>query len=566
MKNSKLQSLASLVILAVLTSGCGLGKMLKKYDDVKYTITPEILEVHGGKVPVKVTATVPAKYFIKKASATFTPILRWEGGETALKSITVLGEMAEGEGQKIGYTTGGSFSYVDTTDYKTAMRTSELFAKIGLAMGSKTAELPDRLLTQGCIITSTRVGNDEDVMLGADKYEKVTVVKKQAEVYYPIQSAVIPSKEMKSESTKALKEFIAQKWNTANVSITAWASPDGPEDLNEKISGDRTNSAFKYVQRELKRMKLEGADDNELYTKISKGEYWDGFNELVGASSIEDRQLILDIVNRHADFAKREQEIKNLAIVYTNLANDILPLLRKADIVVGLYEPKKTDAEIDSLAMAKPDSLDVEELLYAATMTDDWVKKLNIYTSASSVYSDDWRGYNNVAYVYMNQGKLDDAKAWLDKSAAKQGTAEVLSNQGVVAVWEGDFEAGKASYEAASEAGGNLSNNLGILHLRTGDYTTAIDYFGTNCSYNSALTNLLSGANDKAKAQGDCAEKSAATSYLQAITAARMGDNATMSAKLKEAVSGDANYRKDALSDLEFKKYWESTDFKTAVQ
>jgi len=566
MKNSKLKSLSSLVILAVLASGCGLGKMLKKYDDVKYTVTPDILEVHGGKVPVKITATVPAKYFIKKASATFTPVLKWEGGETTLKSITVLGELAEGEGQRIGFTSGGNFSYVDTTDYQKVMKTSELFAKVGLAKGSKTAELPDRLLTQGCIITSTRVGNDEDILIGADKYEKVTVVKKQAEIYYPIQSAVIPSKEMRSESTKALKEFIAQKWNTANVSITAWASPDGPEDLNDRISGDRTTSAFKYVQRELKRMKLEGADNDDLYTKISKGEYWDGFNELVGASSIEDKQLILDIVNRHTDFAKREQEIKNLAVVYLTLAEDILPLLRKADIVVGLYEPKKTDAEIDSLAMAKPDSLDAEELLYAATKTEDWEKKLKIYTSASTVYADDWRGYNNVACVYMNQGKLDEAKAWLDKAAAKQATNEVLSNQGVIAVWEGDFEAARSAYEDASTAGGNLSNNLGILHLRTGDYTTALEYFGTNCSYNSALTNLLSGANEKAKAQGDCAEKSAATSYLQAIIAARLDDAGTMSAKLKEAVSGDASYRKDALSDLEFKNYWESSDFKTAVQ
>ena len=141
-----------------------------------------------------------------------------------------------------------------------------------------------------------------------------------------------------------------------------------------------------------------------------------------------------------------------------------------------------------------------------------------------------------------------------------------MSNQGVIAVWEGDFEAARSAYEDASTAGGNLSNNLGILHLRTGDYTTALEYFGTNCSYNSALTNLLSGANEKAKAQGDCAEKSAATSYLQAIIAARLDDAGTMSAKLKEAVSGDASYRKDALSDLEFKNYWESSDFKTAVQ
>jgi len=566
MKNSNLQSLSLLVVLAVLASGCGLGKMLKKYDDVKYSVTPEILEVHGGKVPVKITATVPAKYFIKKATATFTPVIKWEGGELALKPINVIGELAEGDGQKISFTAGGSFTYVDTIDYKTAMKKSELFAKVGLAMGTKTAELPDRLLTQGCIITSTRVGNDEDIQMGADKYEKETIISQKAEIFYPIQSAVIPSKQMRSESAKALNAFIGLKYPTKSVSITAWASPDGPEDLNDKISSDRTNSAFKYVKRALKKMKLDGADNDDLYTKISKGEYWDGFNQLVGASSIEDRQLILDIVNRHSDFAKREQEIKNLAVVYLTLANDILPMLRKAEITVNSLEPKKTDADIDSLAIAKPDSLDVEELLYAASRTEDWDKKLKIYTSASSVYADDWRGYNNVAYVYMNQGKLDDAKTWLEKAAAKEATAEVLSNQGVLAVWNGDLDEAKSLYEDASAAGGNMSNNLGILHVRTGDYTSALEYFGTNCSYNSALANVLSGVNDKAKSQGECAEKSAATSYLQAIIAARMSDAATMSAKLKEAVGGDAIYRKDAMSDLEFRKYWESSDFKAAIQ
>lgn len=566
MKNSSFKSLSALVVLAILASGCGLGKMLKKYDDVKYTVTPEILEVHGGKVPVKVTASVPAKYFLKKATATFTPVIKWEGGEAAMSPITIKGELAEGDGQKISFTAGGTFTYSDTIDYKTAMKKSELFAKVGLEMAGKTADLPDRLLTQGCIITSTRVGNDEDIFLGADKYEKETIISQKAEIYYPIQSAVIPSKEKRSESTKALNAFIKNGYATKSVTITAWASPDGPEDLNEKISGDRTNSAFKYVKGQLKRMKLEGANNDDLYTKISKGEYWDGFNRLVGASSIDDKQLILDIVNRHADYAKREQEIKNLAVVYLTLANDILPLLRKAEITVNSLEPKKTDAEIDSLAIAQPDSLDVEELLYAASRTEDWGTKLKIYTSASTVYADDWRGYNNVAYVHMNQGKLDDAKTWLDKAAGKQAASAVLSNQGVLHVWAGDLDEAGKSFEEASSAGGDLSNNLGILQLRKGDYTSALEYFGTNCSYNSALANTVAGNAEKSAAQGECAEKSAATSYLQAIIAARAGDASGMATKLKEAVAADAIYRKDAITDLEFRKFWESSDFKGAIQ
>ncbi|HIA36886.1 MAG TPA: tetratricopeptide repeat protein [Flavobacteriales bacterium] len=566
MRNSKLKSLSFIAVLAVIATGCGLGKMIKKYEEVKYTVTPEILEVHGGRVSVKISGKVPAKYFHKKATATFTPVIKWEDGELALNPITVIGEAAEGQGQKIGYGSGGTFTYVDTIPYKKAMKKSEVFAKVGLAMGSKTSELPDRLLTSACIITSTRVANDEDVMFGADKYEKETIITQKGEVYYPIQSAVIPSSEMRSASTKALKEFIANKYETRSVTITAWASPDGPEDLNLKISNDRTNSAFKYVQKELKRMKLEGADKDELYTKVSKGEYWDGFNQLVGASSIEDKQLILDIVNRHTDVNKREEEIKNLAVVYLTLAKDILPKLRKAEISINSLEPKKTDAEIDSLATAKPDTLDVEELFYAATLTEDLDKKLKIFESASQVYADDWRGYNNVAYIHMKKGNLDDAKAWLDKAKGVSETAEVQNNYGVLAIWNGDLVEARGHYEASQSNGGNVSNNLGILHVRTGDYETALEYFGSDCSYNSALANLLNGDAEKAKDQGECAAATAATSYLKAIIAARMDDATEMGKNLKSAVGGNASYRKDAITDLEFSNFWDSMDFKGAIQ
>jgi len=566
MKNFNLKSLSIIIVVAIIATGCGLGKMIKKYEEVKYTVTPDILEVHGGKVPVKISAKVPAKYFIKGASATFTPVIKWEDGELALSPITVLGETAEGQGQKIGYVSGGTFTYVDTIPYKKAMKKSEVFAKVGLTMGSKTAELPDRFLTNGCIITSTRVANDENVMFAADKYEKETIISQSAEIYYPIQSSVIPSTETRSESAKALKEFVANKYETRSVTITAWASPDGPEDLNTKISNDRTNSAFKYVQRELKRMKLEGADNDELYSKVSKGEYWDGFNKLVGASNIEDKKLILDIVNRHSDINKREDEIKNLAVVYLTLAKDILPKLRKAEIIINSLEPKKTDAEIDSLAIAKPDSLDVEELFYAATLTDDLDKKLKIYEAASNIHTKDWRGFNNVAWVHLNKGNREDAKAWLEKAKAVEETAEVLNNLGVIASWNGAIAEAKELYEASKSKGGNVANNLGILSIKTGDYKAALEYFGSDCSYNSALANLLNDDTEKAKAQGDCAEGTAATSYLKAIISARMGDASGLGTNLKAAVGKNANYRKDAMNDLEFSKFWESIDFKGAIQ
>jgi tetratricopeptide (TPR) repeat protein len=263
---------------------------------------------------------------------------------------------------------------------------------------------------------------------------------------------------------------------------------------------------------------------------------------------------------------KREQEIKNLAVVYLNLAKDILPKLRKAEIVINSLEPKKTDAEMDSLAYAKPDTLDKEELLYAATLTEDVAKKLKVYTSAASIHADDWRGSNNVGAIELTNENLEVAKTSLDAANGIEATAEVLSNLGVHAAWSGDITEAMTSYDASRSAGGDVGNNVGILYVKLGDYDKALESFGATCTYNTALANTLAKDLDKAKAQCDCAEKSAATSYLKAVVGARMGDVAMMGEGLKDAVSQDATYRREAMDDMEFAKYWESTEFKSAIQ
>jgi Tfp pilus assembly protein PilF/outer membrane protein OmpA-like peptidoglycan-associated protein len=559
-------NLASLGLGILILTGCGLGKMIKKYPEVSYTLTPRVLEVHGGKVPVNIKGSFPAKYFHKKATATFTPVLKFEGGEVSLKPMTLIGEAAEGEGQKISYVSGGGFSYVDTIEYKDAYKKSELSAKVSAAMGSKTADFDTRKLGDGCITTSNRVTRDEDIRYGADKYEKETIISQKAEIYYPIQSSAIPQRSMRSKSIKELQAFIKNKYKTQGISITAWASPDGPVDLNDKLSAERTNSAYKYVRRQLQRMRLEGANDESLYNRMSKGEYWDGFNKLVGISDIEDKKLILDIVNRHSDVKKREQEIKNLAVVYLTLAKDILPKLRKAELIVSSYEPKKTDAEIDTLAYSDPDTLDVEELFYAASLTEDAGNKMKVYSSAAEIHSNDWRGQNNIGCLELEGGNMDNAKTAFEASKAKEASAEVLSNLGVHSSWTGNLEAAKTNYEDSRSAGGDVGNNMGILLLKSGDYDAALESFGANCSYNIALTNLLTNDLDKAKAQCDCAEQNAATAYLKAVVGARMGDVGMLQEGLKSAIQMDVSYRREAMEDLEFAKYWEAAEFKSAIQ
>ena len=567
MKNVNLNALVAIVVTALFLSGCGLGKMVKKYPTVQYKVVPEVLEVHGGKIPVTVNGTFPTKYFHKKATVNFTPVLKYEGGETTLKPYTLIGEAVEGEGQKIGYATGGSFTYTDTVPYKAAMKKCELIVNVGAALGKKSADLiAGQKLADGVITTSERVRDDENVMVGADKYEKETIITQIGELYFPIQQAVISGREKGNKSMRELKRFAKLGNPTKSIEITAWASPDGPVDLNDRLSKNRTNNTFKYVKSELKRLKLDGANNDDIYTKTSKGEYWDGFQQLVGASDLEDKQLILDIVSRHSDADKREQEIKNLAVIYLTLAKDILPKLRKAQIVINSLEPKKTDAEIDSLAIADPDTLNAEELLYAATLTDDLNKKMKIYESYTKVYPDDWRGYNNIAYIHIMQGNFDDALAALGKAEGKKKAAEVLNNMGVIAVRNEDYTQAQTHFEDAKSNGADESNNLGILNIRTGNYEMALEYFGTNCSYNAALAELLTGNTEEAVQKLDCAEKTAAADYLSAIIGARTNNTEMMVSNLKKAIGTDASYRREAMTDLEFAKFWDSSDFKNAIQ
>ncbi|PCH64730.1 MAG: hypothetical protein COC01_10635, partial [Bacteroidetes bacterium] len=418
----------------------------------------------------------------------------------------------------------------------------------------------------GVITTSERVKNDEDVLIGADKYVKETIISQESELFFPIQQATIPGREKSSKSMRALKDFAKLGYATKSINITAWASPDGPVELNDKLSNNRTNNTFTYVKRELKRLKLKDANNDDLYTKTSKGEYWDGFQQLVRNSDLEDKQLILDIVSRHDDATKREQEIKNLAVIYLSLAKDILPKLRKAQIVINSLEPKKTDAEIDSLAIANPDSLDAEELLYATTLTDDMKRKLKIYESYTKVYPDDWRGYNNIAYIHIMQGNFDEASASLEKAKEKKSAAEVLNNIGVIAAWDKEYTQAQTNFEDAKSNGADEKNNLGILNIRMGDYAMALEYFAGSCSYNAALAELLTGSTDVAVQKLDCAEKSAEADYLSAIIGARTNNTEMMTSGLKKAIKQDASYRREAMTDLEFAKYWDSSEFKNAIQ
>ncbi len=567
-KNSILFTVLSAIIVL---SGCGLGKMVKKHEEVKYTVTPEILEVHGNKIPVSVNVTYPEKYFHKKATVEVAPYLKGANGEeVAMKPAKLIGETVEGDGTKISYTSGGSFSYTDTVPYTAALKQSQFMVKATASMGSKSEELGDMQLAEGCIITSTRAKKDETVLIGQDNYQKKTILSQSATLYFNIQNASVRSSEKYGKEMKALKEFVKKGYEGESVNISAYASPDGPLDLNEGLADKRQKNAQSYIQGELKRYKFDGATADSTYKQTATSEDWAGFQKALSESDMEDKEIVMKILNSYSDPVAREKEIKNLSSAYGKLRNTILPKLRRTEVTVNVLEPKLTDSVILAWSLANPDTLKQEELGYAATLTENKADQLKIYQSYSKIYPDDWRGPNNEAYVHiMNGENYNDAKALLEKAnGLKENNAVVLNNLGALYARMGDLEMAIDYHNQASSAGADNGYNIGTYHLKMADYEKAKTFYGSDaCGANPGLAYLLSGDNDNADRALGCAEEmDATTHYLKAVVAARTDDKTAMVDNLKKATSMNASYKEDAKTDLEFKAFWNDSDFQSAVQ
>ena len=585
MKKTNLKFLATLLAITTLLWGCGLGKMIKKYPEVTYKVVPEVLETNGGKINVTVTGTVPAKYFNKKAVVDFTPVLKFNGGEYALKSLTLQGEKAKGDGTVINSKTGGSFTYTDVVTYKPEMNKSELLVDCKAKLGKKEAVLTSRKLADGVIYTSTRVVSDEKSVLSIKEntpelptLEKSVPVTKTADIYFAYEKSDINMKvpgNMKEENIKKfneLKEFALNNWVKNKFELSAWASPEGEEKYNENLSKDRAKSAEKYFRTELAALykKLNNAKYNDTL-KISsnaKGEDWEGFVKAVGASDIKDKSVILNVVNSQTNFDKREKEIKNMTIVYKEIENTILPNLRRAEITITGVKPAKTDAELAKLAVSNPDSLNLVELLYSAELTQDNSARTSIYKSAVAKFPKDWRAYNNLGYCYLIAKNADDAQKILEQANALQANkGMILNNLGVAACMKKDFEAAKSYFETAQANGQDAGYNLALISLRKGDYAGAIGSFGAlKCNYNLGLAQLLTKDNTNAQSNLECAPKTAESYYLLAVLGARTGNVGMISENLKNAIKEDAKYREQAKDDREFLKFFNNAQFMDAIK
>jgi len=570
----RINYLASFLIAALFLSSCGgLDKMKEEASNLQYSVTPKVLEMHGGKVKYEIKGDIPAEWFNKKAIVELTPAYKYEGGEEVLESKTLQGESVEANNKVIAFETGGTVEFAGEFDYNEAMRVGELEMRGLATIKDKSLDLVVYKLADGVISTPLLVQVNPMPIAAKDNFQRIISETKEADIHYVIQQSSVRRSELKAEDVKALEDFVkaaneAENEEFKGVEVSAYASPDGPEKLNERLSEQRKKSADKYLAKVIGKAKVSKEDAATLYNLKSTAEDWDGFKSLVEASTIEDKDLILRVLSMYSDPVVREKEIKNIAATYEVLAEDILPQLRRSELVVKVDKIGYADSVILDFAANNPDTLNIEELLYAGKLIEGLDAKAAIYKAATVKYEKCFRAFNNLAYINILQGNLTDAKAALEKANEfKEGDAIITNNLGVVALMEGDKETAKTHFLNATDAGNAVDYNLGIINIMEGEYEAAVNYFQNHKTFNTALAMLLAGKNDSANKTIDVVEEECVMNYyLKAVINARIGDEGAVMNNLRTAIEKKAELKDMAKTDLEFRNYFENETFKTIVE
>lgn len=563
-------------IVLVAATGCNpLKKMNKKHGLVKYTLSPDPLELHNDSVAINVSGRYPEKFFHKKAVATVKPVMKDATTGAVVKefdTIKLIGESAEGEGQKISWA-GGSFNVSKTVPYTANMENVIIEVQVEGAFKTKVQSFDPVEIGKGTVTTPLWVQSDEKPILGADKFTKTSPRSVSAELNYAIQSSVVRPAELKEDDMKAVEAFITKgvefEYTYKGVSITSYASPDGESNLNENLASDRANTAASALKAMFKKQKVEAGKEDALYSKAPKGEDWAGFKSKVQASDIADKDQIVRIVGMYNNDKEREEAIKNLAAVYTVLAEQILPPLRRSVITINAEEEAKSNDELKELVKSNPSELTIEEILYTATLYNDLNEKLAVYKAAAEVHPGDWRGHNNVGYILVLQNKISEAKAQFEAAAKADNSAKVvMNNLGVVTRLMGDREKAMEYYEKAKGAGKEVNYNIGILNIMSANYADAVSNMSGMNTFNSGLAQLLNGNTDGALNTVEASEDKATAAgyYLKAIIGARTKNMDMLKNNLKAAIDKDSSLKAKAKKDAEFMEYRTDSAFTSIVE
>lgn len=548
----------AMAVIFALTSCSGKLKPLST-DYIK--ADPQPLEVVGGQVPVTIHIAYPAKWFNKNAVVTITPVLRYATGETWGTAYTYQGEKVRANNPMIRYGTGGNVTMKSSFKYKPEMKKSALYLTFDAKIKNKVVRLPDIKIADGIIATSALANAaTANPAVGADKFQRIIKEAHNANILFLIQQAELRSNELKKNELSDWKDRIKSANDAPNqnvsVEVSAYASPDGGLKLNETLAEKREANTTRYVKGELKKQKIDIPVDAN-YT----AQDWEGFKELVSKSNLQDKDLVLRVLSMYKDPEEREREIKNISSVFKSLADEILPQLRRSRLTANIEIIGKSDEEISRLAQADPKALNVEELLYAATLTDNDTDKEAIYTKASQQFPDDYRTWNNIGMQRFYAGDLKKAEEMFNKSNSVKPNSEANINLGLIALTRGEKEKAQQLIGGASDVAG-LGEALGILYLEQGDYAKAVSSFGAAKTNNAALAQLMTKDYSKASQTLNAVTRpDAVTDYLKAVVAARTNDTDGVINNLKAAIGKKQSLAKEAANDLEFAKYATNSTF-----
>lgn len=545
--------LVALLVLAF--SSCSkMGELSPDY----FTTNPEVLEAVGGKVPVTITGKFPEKYFKKNATVEVTPVLRWEGGEAKGQPATFQGEKVQGNDQTISYKAGGTYTMKASFDYVPEMAKSELYLDFKIKKGKKEYTIPSVKIADGVIATSELpTVNSANAAYAPDAFQRVIKQAKEAQIMFLIQQANLRASELKSDSLKAFhKQVVAVAGDTKNyklnnIEISAYASPDGGVKLNTTLAENRQNNTEKYMNQQLKKGKIE----TEVDTKYTAQD-WDGFQELVSKSNIQDKDLILRVLSMYSDPEQRETEIKNISSVYKTLADEILPQLRRARLTANYDVIGRSDEEINAAFDTDAKVLSNDELLYAATLTNDNARKEAIYKKAVELYPNDFRAYNNLGMMAYANGDLAAAENYFKQAASKNAnSAEANTNLGLIELTKGNV-ANAETYLSKSTGANTANEALGNLYIKQGQYDRAVQAFGDTKINSAALAQILAKDYNKAKSTLSAVKNpDAYTSYLMAIVGARTNNADLVKSSMDKVKQLDATLAAKAQNDREFAKY-----------
>ena len=561
------------LLVGIVVNGCNpLKKMKEGAADVRYNVTPPVLELVGNEVDIIFSGSYPAKYFNQNVIVTITPSLRAGSNELEMPEYKVQGENVKDNNRVISWERGGTFPYGHKVTYRPEYQLSELWLEIvGTDKKNRSLAFDPVKIADGIITTSLLVEKSGKTLEAPHRFVRTTSDSYEADIKYMMQQSDVRATETRKPEILEFTEAITTAANNERVNFTgtrlsAYASPEGPTDLNERLSQSRRNTGLDFFNRTFRAPELQQVMASELLSVVVTAEDWEGFRQLMESSNVRDKDLILRVLSMHSDPIVREREIKNMAAAYEEIKVQILPELRRSKLTVNFDIVGLSDQEINAQFDRDPSVLKLEEILYAGTLTEDINRKLAIYQAAARQYPTDFRTKNNLGATLLKLDRTAEAKTALTEARAVVDNEMVKNNLAVVALREGNLETAEELLNAAGSSN-EVKYNLGTIKIIQGQYNDALSHFGNQVEINAALVKLLLKDNEGALSTLNAIRsEEPLVYYLRAIAGARLNNNDLLMNNLRTACQRSATLKANAVKDAEFARFFTDPTFRSIVQ